>query len=61
MKRSAMRTPFDSASHLQDEETIRAYLRAALDDPTPGALLLALQRVSRALQEGRAELGRPTK
>lgn len=61
MKRSAMYTPFESASYLQDEEIIRAYLRAALDDPTPGALLLALQRVSCALQEGRAELGRPAK
>ncbi|WP_330115674.1 hypothetical protein SA496_00140 [Pseudomonas sp. JS3066] len=42
--------PFDAAAHLKDEETIRAYLRAALDDPTPGALLLALAHVSQALQ-----------
>lgn len=39
---------FDAAVHLQDEETIRAYLQAALDDPTPGALWLAVDVVSRA-------------
>jgi len=42
---------FDVASHLQDEETIRAYLQAALDDPDPAALLLALQNATKALQE----------
>lgn len=42
--------PFDTASYLQDEETIRAYLQAALDDPDPAALLLALQNATRALQ-----------
>ncbi|EPG3311871.1 hypothetical protein AAA533_07415 [Pseudomonas aeruginosa] len=39
---------FDAAAHLQDEETIRAYLQAAIDDPTPGALWLALDVVIRA-------------
>lgn len=39
---------FDAAAHLQDEETIRAYLQAALDDPTPGALWHALDAVIRA-------------
>lgn len=42
--------PFDAAAHLQDEATIRAYLQAALDDPDPAALLLALQNATRALQ-----------
>lgn len=39
---------FDAAAHLQDEETILTYLRAALDDPAPGALWLALDNVSKA-------------
>ncbi len=39
---------FDAADHLKDEETIRAYLRAVLDDPTPGVLWLALDNVARA-------------
>lgn len=48
--------PFDAASHLQDEATIRAYLQAALDDPDPAVLLLALQNAAKALQEiSRAE------
>lgn len=40
--------PFDAAAHLEDEETIRAYLRAALGDPTPGALWRALDAVTEA-------------
>lgn len=52
MTRKLKHMPFDAAKHLMDEETIRANLRAALDDPTPGALLLALEHVSRALQKG---------
>lgn len=39
---------FDAVAHLKEEETIRAYLQAALDDPTPGALWLALDVVIRA-------------
>lgn len=39
--------PFDVAAHLEDEETIRAYLQAALDDSTPGALWRALDNVAR--------------
>ncbi|MFU4408331.1 hypothetical protein ACM73B_22035 [Pseudomonas aeruginosa] len=35
---------------LKDEETIRAYLQAALDDPTPEALWLALGNVAEALE-----------
>ena len=41
---------FEAAPHLEDEETIRAYLQAALDDPTPGVLWLALGNVSKALE-----------
>ncbi|ENQ9243453.1 TPA: DNA-binding protein [Pseudomonas aeruginosa] len=41
---------FDVAAHLKDEETIRAYLQAALDDPTPEALWLALGNVAEALE-----------
>ncbi|WIF66696.1 hypothetical protein QN096_23480 [Metapseudomonas otitidis] len=43
---------FDAADHLKDEETIRAYLRAALDDPTPGALWLALANLAKAWGRG---------
>lgn len=41
---------FDVAAHLKDEETIRAYLQAALDDPAPEALWLALGNVAEALE-----------
>lgn len=41
---------FDAVRHLDDLETIRAYLQAALDDPDPEALLLALQNATRALE-----------
>lgn len=40
--------PFDAAIHLKDEETIRAYLQAALEDSTPGALSHALDAVTKA-------------
>ncbi|AYC31777.1 hypothetical protein D3880_04985 [Pseudomonas cavernae] len=40
--------PFDVVAHIEDEETIRAYLQAALDDPTPGTLWLALDNVAKA-------------
>lgn len=43
---------FNAADHLKDEETIRAYLQAALDDPTPGALRLALDNVTKARKSG---------
>ncbi len=43
---------FDAAAHLKDEETIRAYLHAALDDPTPGALWVALDNVTKARKSG---------
>jgi len=39
---------FDVSAHLDDEETIRAYLSAALEDPNPDAFLLALGNVAKA-------------
>jgi len=39
---------FDVSAHLDDEETIRAYLSAALEDPNPNAFLLALGNVAKA-------------
>lgn len=59
MTREDLNVRFDAAAYLQDEETLRAYLRAALDDPTPGALLLALENVNRAIQEGRVKFDAP--
>ncbi len=41
-------TPFDVADYLDDEETISAYLTAALADPDPDAFLSAVKAVSRA-------------
>jgi len=39
---------FDVSAHLDDEETIRAYLSAALEDPNPDAFLMALGNVAKA-------------
>jgi probable addiction module antidote protein len=39
---------FDVSAHLDDEETIRAYLSAALEDSNPDAFLLALGNVAKA-------------
>lgn len=39
---------FDVSAYLSDEETIRAYLSAALEDPNPDAFLLALSNVAKA-------------
>ena len=39
-------TPFDVADYLDNEETIAAYLTAALDDPD--AFLVAVKAVARA-------------
>jgi probable addiction module antidote protein len=41
-------TPFDSADYLDNEETIAAYLTAALEDPDPDAFLTAVKSVARA-------------
>lgn len=38
----------DVSAHLDDEETIRAYLSAALEDPSPDAFLMALGNVAKA-------------
>lgn len=59
MTREDRNVRFDAAAYLQDEETLRAYLRAALDDPAPGALLLALENVNRAIQEGWVKFDAP--
>lgn len=41
-------TPFDVADYLDNEETIAAYLSAALEDPDPDAFLVAVRAVARA-------------
>ena len=51
-------TPFDVADYLDDEETIAAYLTAALDDPDPDALLVAVKTVARA--RGMTQLAKDT-
>jgi hypothetical protein len=39
---------FDVSAYLDDEETIGAYLSAALEDPNPDAFLMALGNVAKA-------------
>ena len=51
-------TPFDVADYLDDEETIAAYLTAALDDPDPDAFLVAVKTVARA--RGMTQLAKDT-
>jgi len=41
-------TPFDAADYLDSDETIAAYLSAALDDDNPDLFLLAVKDVARA-------------
>lgn len=41
-------TPFDAADYLDDEETIAAYLSAALAENNPDAFLQAIGTVARA-------------
>jgi probable addiction module antidote protein len=41
-------TPFDVADHLDDEETISAYLSEALANPDPAMFLLAIKDITRA-------------
>ena len=41
-------TPFDAADYLDSEETIAAYLSAALDDDDPELFLIAVKDVARA-------------
>jgi probable addiction module antidote protein len=40
--------PFDAAEYLSDDETIAEYLAAALEDPNPDLLLVAIGNVARA-------------
>lgn len=40
--------PFDAADYLTDDETIEEYLTAAMEDPDPEMVLVALRNVARA-------------
>jgi probable addiction module antidote protein len=40
--------PFDTSEHLDSEEVIEEYLRAALEDPNPDLFLLAVANVAKA-------------
>jgi probable addiction module antidote protein len=40
--------PFDTSDHLDSEEVIEEYLRAALEDPNPDLFLLAVANVAKA-------------
>jgi probable addiction module antidote protein len=51
-------TSFDAADYLDDEETIAAYLTAALEDLDPGLFLVAVKNVARA--RGMTQLARDT-
>lgn len=46
--------PFDAADYLDDEETMAAYISAALEDPNPDVFLAAVRDVARA--RGMAQL-----
>jgi len=48
--------PFDAADYLDDDETIAAFLTAALEDPNPDVFLTAVRDVARA--RGMAQLAR---
>ncbi|MCE2970653.1 MAG: putative addiction module antidote protein [Burkholderiales bacterium] len=51
-------TPFDAADYLDNEETIAAYLSAALEDDDPDLFLTAVNDVARA--RGMTQLARDT-
>jgi probable addiction module antidote protein len=40
--------PFDTSDHLDSEEVIEEYLKAALEDPNPDLFLLAVANVAKA-------------
>ncbi len=40
--------PFDPAEYLDDAQTQTEYLNAALEDPNPNMLLIALKNIARA-------------
>ena len=50
--------PFDTADYLDDNETIAAYLSAALTDPDPDVFLVAVKDVARA--RGMSQLAKDT-
>lgn len=50
--------PFDAADYLDDNETIAAYLSAALTDPDPDVFLMAVKDVARA--RGMSQLAKDT-
>ena len=50
--------PFDVADYLDDNETIAAYLSAALTDPDPDVFLVAVKDVARA--RGMSQLAKDT-
>lgn len=50
--------PFDAADYLDDNETIAAYLSAALTDPDPNVFLVAVKDVARA--RGMSQLAKDT-
>ncbi|MCB8747809.1 putative addiction module antidote protein [Rhodoferax sp. U2-2l] len=49
-------SPFDAADYLDDEETISAYITAALEDANPDVFLAAVRDVARA--RGMAQLAK---
>ncbi len=51
-------TPFDAADYLDDDETIAAYLSAALEENDPDAFLCAIKTVARA--RGMTQLAKDT-
>ncbi|OGS92434.1 MAG: putative addiction module antidote protein [Gallionellales bacterium GWA2_60_18] len=51
-------TPFDAADYLDNEETIAAYLTAALEDENPDIFLVAVKDVARA--RGMTQLAKDT-
>jgi probable addiction module antidote protein len=51
-------TPFDAADYLDNEETIAAYLTAALEDENPDMFLVAVKDVARA--RGMTQLAKDT-
>lgn len=51
-------TPFDAADYLDNDETIAAYLTAALEDENPDIFLVAVKDVARA--RGMTQLAKDT-
>ncbi|MDD2775644.1 MAG: putative addiction module antidote protein [Gallionella sp.] len=51
-------SPFDAADYLDDDETVAAYITAALEEDDPDAFLSALKTVARA--RGMTQLAKDT-